>query len=151
MSKAEDIEILVVDDELLIRDLLYDFLSSKGYTVHLAEDGKKALSVIDELDFKVALIDLKMPEIDGLEVADVLSEKKPYVPVVMMTAYPSVDSAVEAIKKGIFDYIIKPFNISQLSKIINKAVNEYMVRENSHYIRTKTDYDNNVNSDGGMG
>jgi two-component system response regulator AtoC len=150
MPEVENIEILVVDDELLTRDLLYDFLSSENYTVHLAEDGKKAISMIDEVDFKVALVDLKMPEIDGLEVASVLSEKKPYVPVVIMTAYPSVDSAVESIKKGIFDYIIKPFNISQLSKIISKAVNEYMIRANRHYTRAKADYDDTINSDADM-
>ncbi len=147
MPEAKDIEILVVDDELLVRDLIYDFLSSNGYTVYLAEDGKKAISLVDEVDFKVALVDLKMPEVDGLEVAGVLTEKKPYVPIVIMTAYPSVDSTVEAIKEGVFDYIIKPFNISQLSKTIGKAVNEYTARSSSNYIRVKADNIDTINLD----
>lgn len=147
MLKAEDIEILVVDDELLIRDLLYDFFSSKGYTVHLAENGQKALQLIDEVDFQVALIDLKMPEVDGLEFTAILSEKKPYVPIVIMTAYPFIDSVIESIRKGIFDYVIKPFKIAQLSKIVSRAINEYGLRLNNHYVRTGTSYNNAVNPD----
>jgi DNA-binding NtrC family response regulator len=147
MLKTEDIEILVVDDELLIRDLLYDFFSSIGYTVHLAENGQKALQLIDKVNFQVALIDLKMPEVDGLEFTSVLSEKKPFVPIVIMTAYPFIDSAIESKKKGIFDCVIKPFKIAQLSKIVSKAINEYGVRLNNHYVRPGTAYNSAVDPD----
>lgn len=66
-NSVEKTEILVVDDELLIRDLLFDFFSSQGFVTHLAENGRQALGMLDKISFQVALVDLKMPEMDGVE------------------------------------------------------------------------------------
>lgn len=137
---AEKIEILVVDDEILIRDLLYDFFTSQGHSVHLAENGKKALEIIDTLSFQVALIDLKMPGIDGLQVTSVLSQKMPQIPVIIMTAYPSMDSAIDSIRKGVYDYIVKPFKMTELYDIVQKAFEEHKARLKSGYIGTKPAY-----------
>ncbi len=125
---SEKKEILVVDDELLIRDLLYDFLTSHGYIVRLAENGQKALEVIDKHNIQTALVDLKMPKMDGLQFTSILYEEKPHIPVIIMTAYPSMDSAIESIRNGVFDYIVKPFKMNNILDILIKAVKEFKFR-----------------------
>jgi len=135
--QSEKVEILVVDDELLIRDLLYDFFTSQNYMVHLAENGRKALDMIDNINFQIAIIDLKMPEVDGIQVTSVLYQKRPHVPVIIMTAYPSLDSAIESIRKGVYDYIIKPFKMFDLLKIVEKGIDEYRFRIQNGYSKSK--------------
>jgi DNA-binding NtrC family response regulator len=140
---AQDkISILVVDDELLIRDLLYDFLGTRGYTVHLAENGRQAVEMIDRVDFQVAILDLKMPEKSGLEVMEIIAEKKPFVPVILMTAFPSLDSALESIKLGAFEYLIKPFKIAGLEAVAKKAAIEYRSRVSANYVRCNPKHEN---------
>jgi DNA-binding NtrC family response regulator len=129
--------ILIVDDELLIRDLLFDFFTSQGYDIHLAENGIKAREMLSLIDFKIALIDLKMPEMDGVELTALLRKQKPQVPVIIMTAYPSMNSAIESIRNGVFDYIVKPFKIADLYEIIKLAEEEYDMRIRSGYVRSR--------------
>ena len=90
--------ILVVDDELLIRDLLYDFFSGQGWQISVAESGEKALQLLKDRPVDLVLTDIKMPELDGLQLAAQLRETRPDLPVVVMTGYPSVDSAVSALR-----------------------------------------------------
>ena len=116
--------ILVVDDELLIRDLLYDFFSEQGWDISIAENGQKACEILNKKKIDLVLTDLKMPEIDGLTLTGIVQEEFPDIPVVIMTGYPSVDSAVSALRKKVTDYVIKPFNINQLYKTIEKKVRE---------------------------
>ncbi len=116
--------ILVVDDELLIRDLLYDFFSGQGWSISVAENGEKAIEVIGARSFDVVLSDIKMPEMDGLVLTEELRKNHPDLPVVLMTGYPSVDTAVAALRSRVFDYVIKPFNIHQLYKTIESALKE---------------------------
>jgi DNA-binding NtrC family response regulator len=125
--------VLVVDDELLIRDLLFDFFTSQGYAIHLAENGKKAAEMLESVNFQVALIDLKMPEMDGVELTAILHRRKPQIPVIIMTAYPSMNSAIESIRSGVFDYIVKPFKIADLFETVKSAVKEYQIRVKSGY------------------
>jgi len=127
--------LLVVDDELLIRDLLYDYFTAKGYKVYLAKNGPKALELIDQIEFQVALIDLKMPSIDGVELATFLNKKKPSVAVVIMTAYPTAESAMESMRRGVYDYITKPFNMEELYLTVKRAFDEYQFNLKS---RSKT-------------
>jgi DNA-binding NtrC family response regulator len=110
--------ILVVDDELLIRDLLYDFFSSQGWNISVTESGTKALNLINENHYDLVLTDLKMPVMDGLALAAEVRAIHPELPIVLMTGYPSVDSAVQALRAKVADYITKPFNIHQLFKIL---------------------------------
>jgi DNA-binding NtrC family response regulator len=131
----DKINILAVDDELLIRDLLYDFLGTRGYGVHLAENGEQAIEMIDKIDFHIAILDLKLPEKSGLEVMAVITEKKPFVPVILMTAFPSLDSALESIKLGAFEYMIKPFKITVLEQVAGRAAAEYRARARANYVR----------------
>lgn len=110
--------ILVVDDELLIRDLLYDFFSDQGWQIAVAESGEKALSIIHQKKVNLVLTDLKMPNMDGFALTAKMREDFPDIPVVIMTGYPSVESAVTALRRKIADYVTKPFNINDLLKIV---------------------------------
>jgi len=121
MSKPS---ILVVDDELLIRDLLYDFFTGQGWDIAVAEDGEKALEMTRARKFDLILTDIKMPEMDGLTLSGHVRQSQPDLPIVLMTGFPSVDSAVTALRMRVDDYVIKPFNINQLYKLIEAKVRE---------------------------
>jgi len=116
--------ILVVDDELLIRDLLYDFFSGQGWAIAVAESGEKALEILESRPVSLVLTDIKMPSMDGLTLTMEMKENYPQIPVVVMTAYPSVDTAVEALRLRVADYVIKPFNINQLYKSVERQLAE---------------------------
>ena len=116
--------ILVVDDELLIRDLLYDFFSGQGWNIAVAEDGEKALELVQSRQIDLVLTDLKMPNMDGITLSTEIKESHPELPIMVMTAYPSVESAVQALRLKLDDYIVKPFNINQLYKNVEKTLND---------------------------
>jgi DNA-binding response OmpR family regulator len=116
-------KILIVDDELLIRDLLYDHFSSHDYHISMADSGQKALDILNSDEVDCILTDLKMPDMDGLELirkAREQSEKK--VPVILITGFPSIESAVDALRSRVDDYIVKPFNIKRLHDSVEKAI-----------------------------
>jgi DNA-binding NtrC family response regulator len=114
--------ILVVDDELLIRDLLYDFFSGQGWDIAVAENGEKALEVLKARKVDLVLSDIKMPEMDGLTLTSRVKDAYPHIPVVLMTGYPSVDTAVTALRSKVEDYIVKPFNINQLYRLVESKI-----------------------------
>ncbi len=116
--------ILVVDDELLIRDLLYDFFQGQGWEIAVAENGEKALEILRSRQIDLVLTDIKMPHMDGLTLTSEMRESYPDIPVVLMTGYPSVESAVTALRNKAADYITKPFNINQLYKVVEAKVKE---------------------------
>jgi DNA-binding NtrC family response regulator len=116
--------ILVVDDELLIRDLLYDFFQQQGWTIAVAENGERALEILRTRKIDLLLTDIKMPQMDGLALTNQVRSLYPDIPVVLMTGYPSVETAVEGIKAKVEDYIIKPFNINKLFKVLKSQLEE---------------------------
>ncbi len=116
--------ILVVDDELLIRDLLYDFFHGQGWDITVAENGEKALEVLRSRKIDLVLSDIKMPQMDGLALTDQMREVYPDIPVILMTGFPSVESAVAALRQKVADYITKPFNINQLYKVVESMVKD---------------------------
>lgn len=118
--------ILVVDDELLIRDLLYDYFSERGWEVSVCDSGERAMEVLKTRKFHVALVDLRMPEIDGISLIRKIKSFYPSLAVVLMTAFPSTETAIEALRLKVDDYIIKPFNINKLFKTIDSVVEESM-------------------------
>ncbi len=119
-------KILIVDDELLIRDLLYDFFASKDFLIQTANDAQEAMRLVElHDDFDVVLTDIKLEGEDGLSIVDRIREGHPDLPIIVMTGYPSVESAVEALRKRVFDYIIKPFNINRLFATVKAASDEY--------------------------
>jgi len=116
--------VLVVDDELLIRDLLYDFFSDQGWDIVVAEGGQKAVQYLKNQRFDLVLTDLKMPDMDGLDLTGRIRALYRELPVIVMTGYPSLDSAVAALRKKVDDYIIKPFNVNSLFKSAKRVIEE---------------------------
>jgi DNA-binding response OmpR family regulator len=114
--------ILVVEDEAITREALRDWLTYGGYQVETAEEGEKALEAIAEQDFGIVILDLKLPGKDGIEVLKEAREKQPKLKGVIITAYPSVETAVKATKEGALDYLPKPFDLNQLEKIIRDTL-----------------------------
>jgi DNA-binding NtrC family response regulator len=114
--------ILIVDDEPSIRKVLKAHLGRAGYDVETAPDGAAATEQLEAVDFHLVVTDLKMPRMDGMALLAWCVERCPGLPVIVITAHGTVDSAVEAIKRGAHDYITKPFDHEELRQIISKAL-----------------------------
>jgi DNA-binding NtrC family response regulator len=114
--------ILVVDDEKSIRHTLKEILEYEKHTVEMAEDGLVALELIANQSFDVVLCDIKMPRMDGIEVLEKIMQQAPDIPVIMISGHGNIDTAVEAIKKGAFDFIEKPLDLNRLLITIRNAL-----------------------------
>jgi len=124
--------ILVIDDKDSMRTMLSQTLLEEGYQVDVVEGGKKALDLARLKNYDLAVTDLKMPDMDGLQVLSGLKEIDGDISVIIMTAYGTVESAVDAMKKGAFDFITKPFEPDHLTVIIERALeNRRLIAENS--------------------
>ena len=117
-------KILVIDDERSIRNTLKDILEYEKYEVDLAEDGIKALEKVKTAEYDIILCDIKMPGMDGIEVLEKLGEFTPDTPVVMISGHGNIDTAVDSIKKGAFDYIEKPLDLNRLLITIRNAMDK---------------------------
>lgn len=135
-------EILVVDNEKSMCDFLSIMLKKDGYGVRVARNGDVASKLIKETDFDVVITDIQMPRSNGLDVLDAVNKSRPHTPVVMMTAYASAETAVEAMKKGAYDYISKPFNIEDLQLIIKNAVEKKRLADENTYLKSALDSKN---------
>ena len=109
-QEREGFRILVVDDELIVRDSLKEWLAEEGFSVDMAASGPQALDQLTKQTYQLMLLDIKMPEMDGVEVLQKAKESLPDLNVIMMTAYATVETAVEAMKIGALDYLVKPFD-----------------------------------------
>lgn len=116
------IKILVVDDELLLRDVLFDYLNRQGFEVILSPDAEKAIEICKEITPDIALIDIKLPKISGIELTQILKQSFPDLPIIIMTGYPSLDTAILAMQNGATEYIVKPFRLDELIRTINKHI-----------------------------
>src|SRR5688500_244864 len=115
-------QVLVVDDEPNLRKILAAQLSRDGYDVLVAEDGEQGLSLLRENHIDLVVTDLKMPKVDGMTLLREAVKENPDLPVVMITAHGTVDTAVEALKLGAFDYLTKPFDKDEVRQIVAKAL-----------------------------
>lgn len=122
--------ILIVDDELNMRVVLQAMLKKEGYDVAVASDGLDALKVLKNIPVEVVVTDLKMPRMDGMGLLERMLSDYPSIPVIIITAHGTVATAVDAIKKGAFDYIAKPFEQDDLKNIIRKAIHTRRLNEN---------------------
>jgi DNA-binding NtrC family response regulator len=128
--------ILIVDDEQSIREILHRKLQSHGYDCVIAVDGKEALWKAFMQDFDLVLMDIKMPGMSGLEVLPKLVTDHPDISVVMLTAVSDIQTAVEAMKLGAYDYLTKPFNMDDLIMKVARALERRrLVLENKEYQR----------------
>lgn len=114
--------VLVVDDEKFIRDILADFLGMEGYEVRTAEDGVNALHEMQRHPYDVVISDLKMPKMGGIELLDEISKRSPNVLTVIMTGFGTVETAIDAMKRGAYDYVLKPFKVEEVVHIIQRAL-----------------------------
>jgi len=121
--------VLVVDDEINLRKVLGTLLRRSGYSVRTASDGLEALDVLNREAISVIVTDLKMPRMDGLELLRKVHTERPDIPVIMVTAFGTVDRAVEAIKAGAFDFITKPFDRTELKQVIDKAAYQFQLNQ----------------------
>ena len=128
---ARNASILVIDDEEIMRDILGTLLEREGYSVRLAGSGQEGLDLAKSLPFDAVIVDVMMPGIDGLQVLDALKKHDDDLPVLMITAYASMESAIAAMKKGAFDYITKPFKNDEVLVVLSNAVERrQLVAEN---------------------
>jgi len=119
--------ILIVEDEAIMRESLRDWLTDGGYQVETAEEGEEALKTIAERDFGVVILDLRLPGKNGLEVLREARAKRPQLNGIIITAYPSIETAVEAMKIGAVDYLPKPFSLDALEELIHKTLGPIQV------------------------
>jgi len=115
-------KILIVDDELIMRESLAGWLERDGYAVQTAPSGEDALEKLKEIRFDILLVDIKMEGISGLDVLRHVKENDPDVAIVMITAYGSIPTAIEAMKNGAYDYMLKPFDPNELGVLIEKII-----------------------------
>ncbi len=116
--------ILIVDDDKCVRDFLGRFLSMKGYEyVQSAETGQEAVEIVKKDDFKLVLLDIKLPDMDGIDVLRRIKQLSNNIAVIMMTGFPEEEKAKQMIKEGAYDYIIKPFDLDYLElSVLTKIV-----------------------------
>ncbi|MBI5869009.1 MAG: sigma-54-dependent Fis family transcriptional regulator [candidate division Zixibacteria bacterium] len=124
--------ILVVEDKDSVRRMLADTLTTKGHAVEVARNGHSAIEKAKATRFDLVLTDLKLPEMDGLEVLSAIKESDPETPVIVMTAFGTIETAVSAMKRGAFDFLTKPFDPDYLNVLIDRALeNRRLLAENS--------------------
>jgi DNA-binding NtrC family response regulator len=134
---AKKISILIVDDEESVRDSLYNWFIEDGYHVKCAENSNKALSMLENEGFDIILADIKMPGMDGLEMLRRIKLLKSESVVIVMTAFATVDTAVQALKDGAFDYVTKPFDPDDLSHLIRNASKQIVLSEENENLKQK--------------
>jgi DNA-binding NtrC family response regulator len=128
-------KILVAEDDAVQRDILVDILSSSGYQVEGVDSGPKAVEALCDDAFDLLVTDLRMPEMDGLEVLRQARKVRPEIEVVVMTAYATVNTAVAAMKEGAIDYLAKPFDKEELLVVVAKATEHVALRKENEQLR----------------
>jgi DNA-binding NtrC family response regulator len=138
--------LLIVDDDPIVRDSLGQWFDSEGYQVETVSSGREALGRAERDRWDLALLDIKMPGMDGMELQSRLREIDPEMPLIIMTGYASVETAVEALKNGAYDYITKPFDPDELVHLVRRALEHratkrevVRLRENLQEVFPKSD------------
>ncbi len=145
-EKRKNFNILVVDDELIVRDSLKEWLEDEGFSVEMADSGQTALDMLKQNTYHLMLTDIKMPGMDGVELLKEAKKDLPELPVVMMTAYATVETAIEAMKQGALDYLLKPFDPETFTpKVLEiyqtlEVVQEIELGVNAIIVSTGTEY-----------
>nr|MEE4268976.1 sigma-54 dependent transcriptional regulator [Candidatus Krumholzibacteria bacterium] len=130
--------VLIVDDELAIRETLEQILSYEGYAVLKAGSGAEALELVDKKQPDVMLLDIKMPQMDGFEVLAKLGPDKPRVPVIVISGHGTIETAVEAVKKGAYDYLEKPLDRSRLLVSLRNCLEHFQVLSDRRILQEQT-------------
>lgn len=129
--------ILIIDDERAIRNVLKDILSNEGFKVDEAADGEEGLKKFGSSTYDVVLCDIKMPKVDGIEFLQKVTESNPDVPVIMISGHGNIETAVDAVKKGAFDYISKPPDLNRLLITIRNAMDKNTLVQETKVLKRK--------------
>ncbi len=132
---TEAARILVVDDERVIREILAEFLSLEGFSVHTVEDGEKALTELRLRPYDLLITDLKMPRLSGLQLLEKIEAERLGVLTVLMTGFGTVESAIEAMKKGAYDYLLKPFKVEEVIHVVERALYPQRLQAENNRLR----------------
>jgi response regulator RpfG family c-di-GMP phosphodiesterase len=114
--------VLIVDDEKFIRDILADFLGMEGFVVRTAEDGAAALTELHATPYDIVISDLKMPRMGGIELLEQITRAAPNALTVIMTGFGTVETAIDAMKRGAYDYILKPFKVEEVIHVVQRGI-----------------------------
>jgi DNA-binding NtrC family response regulator len=125
-------KILVVDDDRDLADTLVEFLIKLGYQAFPAYDGREALSKFEQGDFQVVVTDLRMPEMDGMELLEALKKLDNDVNVIVLTGYGTIESAVQAVKTGAYDYITKRIKSDEVEVVVRQAMEKHTIQRKMH-------------------
>ena len=136
---TKETSILVVDDEYSVRDSLQSWFRKDGYKVRIAENAEEALKALDESAYDVAVVDVRMPGMDGVQLQEHLHQADPSMEVIMITAFASVETAVRSLKQGAFDYLSKPIDPDELSHLVRRALERRRLREENLQLRGTID------------
>ena len=127
-GQTDQTHVLVVDDEPLIRESLAEFLLSRGFLCETAASGKEAVKILESQSFELVVTDMRMPDLNGLQLLEHLTRKDPDVAIIMITGVNEVETAVHAMKRGACDYITKPFNLDKVSSSVVRALHLRQLR-----------------------
>jgi len=136
-ERRDTLDVLVVEDDVRVRDLLCRYISSQGHRVRSAGDGVEALELIGKSPPDLVLTDLKMPRMDGMELAAYLREHAPQVDVIVLTAYADRDSAIQALRLGVYDYLVKPLDLTELGASLRRVAERRRLMRYSETLRKK--------------
>jgi DNA-binding NtrC family response regulator len=127
--------ILIIDDEEDILDTLSDVVTQWGYLPIVARDGEDALKKFDEVPIDLILSDIRMPKVDGLSLLDRIKKTSPETIIILLTGYPSVETAVKAMKHGAFDYLTKPINLEELKLKIDRGLERMRLNKSMSFLK----------------
>src|SRR5512143_3561487 len=127
--------VLVVDDVKGMREMLSIMLMKEGHDAVMAESGQKAIKLLKEDIFDLVITDVKMPRSSGVDVLKAVKESSPETVVIMITAYATAESAVEAMKEGAYDYIMKPFKVDEIKVVVKNALEKRRLKEENQFLR----------------
>lgn len=135
--KESDIRILVVEDEELIRDIFKQSLENWGFSADVAADGKEALEMCQEKSYQIVTTDINMPGMDGIALLKHLKSRWPFIEVIVVSGYASIENAIDALKMGAFDFILKPLNFDHLKLVIKKCYQKIAWQAESAELKEK--------------
>jgi two-component system response regulator HydG len=138
-SSTRDAHVLVVDDDLAFAQTVADGLEALGWQATPVGDSQRAASLIGEGEFDAVVTDLRMPEIDGLKLLTLAKQRAPERPVLIMTAFSAIDSAVECVRQGAYHYITKPFKVAELDLYLLRALEDRALRKTARELRRALD------------
>ena len=134
---SDDAKVLMVDDEVVVLEAFVDILEDEGYKMFTADSGHKAVEVLRANRIDIVVTDINMPGMDGLELLSIVHEMDPDIPVIMATAYSSIENTVESMKRGASNYLIKPIKVELLRSVLAEAATKRrMLRENRELVHT---------------